>query len=271
MTRDNFGDRMKEYESIETGRKFLPRLPIVCRIDGRGFSKFTRGMERPYDERMSASMVETTKTLVENTHATIGYTQSDEISLVWIPSENGSGWFDGKIFKMTSVLAGLSTSAFCKSLFQFFGTEAADLLDKLPHFDCRVINLPNESETANMLLWRNLDATKNAVSMAAHHYYSHRDLQGKTSAEKQEMLFAKGINFNDYPAFFKRGIFARRITVQRQFTAVELAAIPEKHRPKPDSVINRSEIDTFDLPPLNKIANLTDVLFRSAEVQSRTT
>ena len=271
MTKDNLGDRMKAYEAQETERRFIPGLPVYARIDGRGFSKFTRGMERPYDHRMSAAMVGTTRTLVENTHATIGYVQSDEISLVWIPSENGSGWFDGKIFKMTSVLAGLATIGFTNALLlEFSNWCGLPLLKKLPHFDARVISMPSETEAANMLLWRNLDATKNAISMAAHHYYSHRELQGKTGAEKQEMIWQKGINFNDYPPFFKRGVFAKRITVQRQFTPVELAAIPEKYRPKPDSVINRSEIDTFDLPPLNKIANLTDVLFRSAEVQLRT-
>lgn len=65
------GDRMKEYESYETNRKFMPGLPIYARIDGRGFSRFTRGMERPYDIRMSNAMIETTKVLVEHTHATL--------------------------------------------------------------------------------------------------------------------------------------------------------------------------------------------------------
>src|SRR4051812_37118692 len=103
---------MKELESQETDRKFLLGLPIYARIDGRGFSKFTKGMHRPYDERMSKSMVETTKKLVDKTHATIGYVQSDEISLVWIPTINGNCWFDRKITKMTSVVSGLATISF---------------------------------------------------------------------------------------------------------------------------------------------------------------
>lgn len=44
---ETFGDRMKTYESIETGRKFIPLLPVYARIDGRCFSKFTRDMDRP--------------------------------------------------------------------------------------------------------------------------------------------------------------------------------------------------------------------------------
>jgi tRNA(His) guanylyltransferase len=108
MAGDDLGDRMKMLEAQERSRRFLHGLPIYARIDGRGFSKFTKGMERPYDRRMSDAMVGTTKVLVEQTHATIGYVQSDEISLVWIPTENGHGWFDGKTMKMTSVLAGLA-------------------------------------------------------------------------------------------------------------------------------------------------------------------
>ena len=215
-------------------------------------------------------MLTTMKQLVQDTHATIGYVQSDEISLVWLPTDHATGWFDGKVFKMTSVLAGLATASFCQSLFNFFRDDtAANLLAKLPHFDARVIFMPSETEAANMLLWRNLDATKNAVSMAAHHYYSHRELQGKTGAEKQELLFQKGVNFNDYPPFFKRGVFARRSLIQRKFTEEELLAIPEKHRPAPDEIITRTLIESFDLPPLNKVANLTDVLFRSATVQMK--
>ncbi len=51
-SKDSFGDRMKMYEGAEAQRKFLPGLPIVARLDGRGFSRFTKGLERPYDQRM---------------------------------------------------------------------------------------------------------------------------------------------------------------------------------------------------------------------------
>ena len=184
MSSDALGDRMKEYESHETARRFLPGLPIYARIDGRGFSKFTRGMDRPFDGNMSRSMIETTKTLVRETHATIGYVQSDEISLVWIPGPNGISWFNGKIMKMSSVLAGLATASFMENVIQYFPNWMALVL-RLPHFDCRVISMPSETEAANMVLWRTLDAAKNSLSMAASHYYSHKDLQNKSGSDKQ--------------------------------------------------------------------------------------
>jgi len=266
MTQDALGDRMKDHEAQETGRKFLRGLPIYARIDGRSFSTFTKDMERPYDERMSRAMIETTKALVEHTHAAIGYVQSDEISLVWIPTEHGHNWFDGKVMKMTSVLAGLATAAFAQAILREFGdTHGLTLLQKMPHFDARVISMPSEIEAANMLLWRNQDCAKNAVSMATRHYYSHKDMHLKNQAQMNEMLFAKNVNFNDYPPFFKRGTFVRRELVSRTLTDSEIARIPEKHRPDPAAILVRSEIVDFDLPPLNKITNKVDVLFKGAE------
>lgn len=54
---------MKFLEGFETSRRFLPGLPLYARIDGRGFSKFTKNMARPFDEQMVRAMVDTTKIL----------------------------------------------------------------------------------------------------------------------------------------------------------------------------------------------------------------
>jgi tRNA(His) guanylyltransferase len=204
---DDLGERMKLYERIECDRILIPRLPIYARIDGRCFSNFTRNMKRPYDEAMTRGMIEATRYLVEETHAIIGYTQSDEISLAWyFPEPKSEPLFGGKLHKLTSILAALATAKFNHDM-------RAYIRDAFPVFDCRVFNLPNLDEAANAFLWRELDATKNAVSMAASAYFSPKQLHGKSGKEKQEMLFQHhGINFNDYPAFFKRGTFVRRVT-----------------------------------------------------------
>src|SRR5262249_8552638 len=110
---DNFGDRMKAYEAVESERRFIPLLPVYARIDGRSFSAFTRGMERPFDIRMYECMLQATEYLVENTQARIGYTQSDEINLVWLAEEYESDiFFAGKIHKIVSVLASMAAARF---------------------------------------------------------------------------------------------------------------------------------------------------------------
>lgn len=259
---DNFGDRMKDYECRETERRFMPLLPIYARIDGRCFSGFTAGLERPYDMRITRLMVETTKFLVEETHARIGYTQSDEISLVWLQDRYDSEpLFGGKIQKTVSVLAGMASAKFA-ILAICAGEEMYDrAVKRVPGFDCRVFQLPNRTEAANAFLWREQDATKNAVSMAARSFFSHKSLHGKSGPEMQEMMFAEGQNFNDYPAFFKRGTFVRRVTVERPFTDEELARIPDKHRPEPDVMVTRSEVAELDMPRFTTVTNREGVIF----------
>lgn len=205
---DALGDRLKSYEAVETQGKFLPMLPVYARIDGRCFSKFTKGMRRPYDETMSWMMQETTKYLVENTGALTGYTQSDEISLIWYSDDIKSEiFFCRKKQKMTSILAAMATAKFLQLALENF----PDKCDKsLPTFDARVFQLPNMIEGMNCFLWRVQDAVKNSVTMAASEWYSNKQLMGKNSNDKLDMLIEKGINWNDYPKFFKEGSFFKR-------------------------------------------------------------
>lgn len=259
---DALGDRMKGYEARESERRFLPMLPVYARIDGRNFSAFTRDMQRPYDERMVECMIRTTEALIEETHARIGYTQSDEISLVWQADRADSSiFFDHRAAKMTSVLASYATAIFAGEVAYHLGPLYTA---RRPHFDCRVFQLPTRAEAANAFLWREQDAMKNAVSMAARAVYSHKALDHKSGPEMQEMLFAKGINFNDYPPFFKRGTFVRREPIWREFTAEELAAIPEQHRPEPGEKVQRSQIVRLDMPRFGSVTNREAVIFDGA-------
>jgi tRNA(His) 5'-end guanylyltransferase len=73
-------------------------------------------------------------------------------------------------------------------------------------FDARVFNLPDE-EVPNCLIWRQQDATRNAIQMLGQTYFSSKELHKKSQSDIQDMLMLqKGINFNDMPTEFKRGI-----------------------------------------------------------------
>jgi tRNA(His) guanylyltransferase len=261
MTTDNFGDRMKAYEALETERRLMPLLPVYVRIDGRCFSKFTHGMKRPFDQCMSECMIATTMTLVEKTHARIGYTQSDEISLVYLNEDpKGETLFGGKVQKLASVLAALATSAFCARAAEYWPDRVVNML---PHFDARAFSLPSKTEAVNAILWREQDATKNAISMAARSVYSHKDLHEKNGGEMQEMLFAKGINFNDYPDFFKRGTFVRREVYVAELSAAVLAKIPEGRRPV--GPVMRTRVATVPMPKFSTVLNRVEVVFDGAD------
>jgi tRNA(His) guanylyltransferase len=262
-TGDDLGDRMKAYEAAED-RRFAPGLPIYARIDGRSFSRFTKGMKRPYDPAMTAAMVATVKGLVADTHARIGYTQSDEISLVWLADAPGSQtFFDGRVQKLCSILGSLATAHFTAALLA--SDELRERASRLPHFDCRVVQLPSKVEAANMFLWRELDARKNAVSMAAQAVFSHKQLHGQGQADMLAMLAEAGVDFDAYPSSFTRGTFVRRVSFERAFTSDELERIPEGHRPAPGSILRRSEVREIDMPRFSKVANRVDVIFDGGE------
>lgn len=263
--KDPLGDRMKFYEMAEAGRKLMPLLPALARLDGRGFSRFTAGLDRPFDRRMADLMIETTRLLVAETGACCGYTQSDEITLAWYSDDfEQDAYFGGRIAKICSTVAALASVAFNRRLPEFLPPEYGD---RLPTFDCRVWNVPDRVEGANAFLWRELDATKNSVSMAARHYYPHDEVMHKSAAELHELLYRKGVNWNDYPPFFKRGTYLQRRPVSRRFTAEEIDALPAKHaaRRDPDLVVERSAVVALDLPPLNRVVNRADVIFLAAE------
>lgn len=265
MSTDALGDRMKAYERQETEQRFIPLLPIYARIDGRCFSKFTKGFERPYDERFRALMRETTKWLVAQTNARVGYTQSDEISLCWLSDRHDNPvFFEGKKQKMLSQLSAMATQRFNRLLWSSDDPFLRQAAERDPTFDARAFQYPNRTECANAFLWRELDATKNALSMAAREFYSQRELMGKNGADLNELLFQKGMNFNDYPAEFKRGVYVQRRRFLRTLAPEQLAKIPENRRPV-DGLVERNEIVALDLPPIGRIANRVEVLFEGAD------
>lgn len=263
MDNTDLAKRMKYYEHRHA-TTMMPMVPVIARIDGRAFSKFTKGLERPYDLRMCDLMINVTKALVNDTNACCGYTQSDEISLVWHTEDHKSEiFFGGKLQKMVSTSSALATAYFNKMLPDFLPEKS----ECLPTFDSRVWEVPSCSEAANYFIWREQDATRNSVSMAVRSFYSHKECHKKNSSEMQDMMHEKGTNWNDYPRHFKRGTYVRRRELERPFTQEELADLPAKHHAhdNPELVIKRTSVMSEDFPPLTKIVNRNEVLLFGAD------
>lgn len=254
---DTFGDKVKELERAQAAVCLDEEQPICVRIDGKAFHTYTKGLERPYDQRLSNAMVETMNFLVEKTDARLGYTQSDEISLVYFKTAPyQQSYFGGRIQKLTSVLASMATAKFNQEV----QNNIPEKKDIFAFFDCRVWNVPTLQDAADVFIWRQEDAIKNAVSMAASAYYSHKQLHGKSSREKIEMLAEKGISWDNYPEFFKSGTYARK--------SLEMMPMPEELKKMPGNegkdFFLRSEIENVYLPRLRKQENALDLLFKQA-------
>lgn len=256
---DALGDRMKLFERLETEHRLIPNLPIYVRLDGRGFSNFTRKMKRPYDSKMSTLMLETTKYLVSEFQANIGYVQSDEISLVITNNYENPCIFEGKVQKLVSTLAASASAFFISKFQEVFGKPYTEYSKRIPTFDCRIFNLPSESEAANAILWRYLDAKKNSVQMLAQSLFSHKELQGlHTSKLLDKMLVEKNVDWNTYPEYFKTGSFA-----QRTLYTVD---IPKEHLKDPNVTSTiRSKISTLELEPLHLMSHsdIINIIFNT--------
>ena len=224
--RDDLGTRMKEfYEQVPKFRLYR-RTPVAIRIDGKAFHTFTRGFQKPFDEVLIKSMQNTMKYLCENIQGCVlGYTQSDEITLILIDYKNlnSDAWFDYEIQKICSIAASMATMAFNKffknevdkfyynhcyredPLFEKHYQTYRDAQYKGAMFDARCFNIPRE-EVTNLIYWRQLDATRNSIQMVGQANFSHKELQNKSCNDIQDMLMLqKGINWNDFPTHQQRG------------------------------------------------------------------
>lgn len=264
MAEDALGDRMKAQEMVEAGRKLARTLPVLARLDGRGFSRFTKDLPRPFCPEMHELMVEIAKTLVAETHACIGYTQSDEISLVFFnDNPEGEVLFDGRVSKLTSVLAATASARMQQLLPKYLPQKAG----KLPVFDCRVWSAPTKSEAANAILWRVRDAIKNSVSMAAFTQYSHKQLFEKNQNEQLEMLKEKGIDWNQYPNWFKSGTFVRRISVEQKPDQALIEKLQWLGQPVPERIV-RTEFLVGPEPEFAKASNRVEFVFEGAKLET---
>ena len=202
MKFDDLDAQMRVFETAGD-RCVLPDLFMVARIDGRNFTRLTKEthqFEAPFDVRFRDDMLETVEHLMLGGFRILyGYTQSDEISLLFHRDDDS---FGRKTRKLNSVLAGEASAKF--SL----------LLGSLGAFDCRICELPTPARVRDYFRWRQEDAHRNALS--AHAYWMLRrdgkgvndathHLKGMSVSEKNELLFQHGINFNNLPAWQKRG------------------------------------------------------------------
>lgn len=202
MKFDELDTRMRVYETAHD-LCVLPGLYVVVWLDGRSFTRLTKEVhqfESPFDVRFRDMMLDTVEHLMScGFKVTYGYTESDEISLLFSKQESG---FGRKLRKLNSILAGEASAKF--SL----------LLGAVACFDCRISELPTADLVVDYFRWRNEDAHRNALN--AHCYWCLRrdgmDVEAATAAliglsvaQKNELLFQHDINFNDLPLWQKRG------------------------------------------------------------------
>ena len=226
----SLNDRMKNNYENRSKTYLTRRMPVIIRIDGKAFHTLTRGLNRPFDEILHEAMNYTMQYLCKNIQGCkLGYTQSDEITLLLTDYDklDTDAWFDNAVQKICSVSASMATMAFNRKFNELttnylksdayvnhyweetvskYSKTLKGIVERGAMFDARCFNIPKE-EVANCFIWRQQDATRNAVQMLGQIYFSHKALDNKSISDIQDMLMLeKHINFNDMPTAFKRGV-----------------------------------------------------------------
>jgi tRNA(His) guanylyltransferase len=197
--------RMKAYEAA-TGPALPSKSWAVLRLDGKSFHTYTKDLQRPFDFKFMEDMLDLTTFLSRKVGgAVFSYTQSDEISIIFhdLGSPQHQHWFAGKVQKIVSVAA-----SYAGAYWSFLRGE----VDNFGVFDARVFALPSAVEVKNYLLWRQQDAMRNSLFMAASEFYSHTALLGRSGPEKVSMLAEAGKDWaKDYSPRAQLGGMAGRV------------------------------------------------------------
>jgi tRNA(His) 5'-end guanylyltransferase len=219
--------RMKGYEDVPK-LYLMRRVPFVIRLDIRSGGQFVKGFNKPFDDIFGKTMIRTMEHVAKEIQGCIfAYTESDELSFVLSDYKrlNSAAWFDYNVEKVASLAASEATFAFNK----YFAQEVRNFIDsknptsisdeeikmidayeraidKGVRFDGRCANYPKD-EVANYIYWRQSDAMRNSVSMAARAQFSHKQCDHKNQTQLKEMLLNEcGINWNDYATHYKWGV-----------------------------------------------------------------
>lgn len=199
MNADTFEAALRAREYFHS-LTVVPGAWTVIRMDGRGFSRFTeRRFDKPFDARFSDLMVTTAEAVLTELGGRYAYTESDENSVLFEPSLD---LFGRGVEKLVSISAGIATAAFTHAV-----SEPA-------HFDARLWVGVCVSDVVDYFSWRQADAARCALNGWC--YWTLRKagqsrqqataaLERTSTADKNELLFCHGVNFNDLPTWQRRG------------------------------------------------------------------
>lgn len=259
MKLENLEDWCKWLEKNFSPEVMIPTLPVIIRFDGVNFSNWTSDLKKPFDERLLNLMVDTTMAMVKETGAVLGYTQSDEITLIlYSDSKNSQIYHDGKKQKILSKLTSALVQHFNDSK-KLFGLEG-----KRPAiFDCRIYQVPTLSDAVAQIIWRENDAVRNSKLNLARSVFSHREIQGVHTGRLESMMEENGVVWSNLRSGFKWGSYIKMIRSDTPFTSDEISKLPPNHdaRKNPSLMVSRKRPEATNIGPLGSVSNRVGVVF----------
>ena len=245
---------MREHE-VFSALRLLPGTWCVVRLDGRAFTLFIAARyTKPFDERFRDAMVQAADALLENFGGVYACTHSDEISVAFPPEWDQ---FGRRLEKIVSVASGVVSAAFTHAV----GEPA--------HFDCRVWQAASESDVAAYFRWRQGEAAHGALH--AWCYWTlckdglepeaaRATLEGQDLAAQHDLLLKHGIDFDEVPAWQRRGVALYHAAREKE----GYNPLTHAHR----KTLRRIVKQDFDLPAHGAYEGMVLGLLRNARAES---
>eukprot|EP01055_Gregarina_sp_Pseudo9_P005434 Gregarina_sp_Pseudo_9__5433@NODE_676_length_2386_cov_143_790371_g639_i0_p2_GENE_NODE_676_length_2386_cov_143_790371_g639_i0NODE_676_length_2386_cov_143_790371_g639_i0_p2_ORF_typecomplete_len264_score40_62Thg1/PF04446_12/7_1e50Thg1C/PF14413_6/1_7e34_NODE_676_length_2386_cov_143_790371_g639_i015652356 len=240
---------VKEFEQDD---KLLPGCWIVCRLDGRGFTKFANAhnFKKPNDDRALWVMTQAAlDTMEELSDIVLAYGQSDEYSFVMRPN---TALYTRRASKILSTVVSMFTGFYLQHW-----QEIKDLtpMSKPAIFDGRLVLYPSAAHMRDYLSWRQADCHINnlynycfwkLVESGETKRDVYNKLKDTNSALKNEILFSQfHINYNTLPLLHRKG------TTLYRCSDTELASLPqtsfEAFSGDPPSIFNKTVVFHDDI------------------------
>ncbi len=212
-------DRVERYQSVSDHR-LLDRVPIIICVNGRGFSKVTQLLDKPYCPKFAECILSTTLRLCQDVEGSLfAYQHNDEIVIVARNDQRDdtSPWYDNKLQKICSVTSAIATMHF---------NEIASKIDLnvtgAPIFTSQVFAVPTLGEAVNTIIYKQQQNFHTSIQSACLYElikkYDKNNIKemmaGLSVDEKVDLLHQEAdINFNDYPVSFRRGAAAYKVPI----------------------------------------------------------
>jgi tRNA(His) guanylyltransferase len=199
--------RQELYESSYDHR-IIPNIPVIIKLDIRGFSRISKSLDKPYCKKISDILVDTMVSLYSQVdNVSLGYQYSDKIILFIKPSDEI--WYANKIQKMCSVSASLATYYF---MTHYLEKDNSPVIEGVVSFASHVFVVPSATEAVNYLLYKQSHCEQVFINDVIYSILWNKYgkntaefLNGKSIEERKELLEEVGVKWKDLPNEYKLG------------------------------------------------------------------
>lgn len=217
MLNNNLKNRILGYENA-ADIQLLPKLPLIITVNGRGFSKTSSVLDKPYCEKFANCLYDTMlKLMVEIDGAVFGYCFNDEIAIIARNDQNidTNPWYDNKAQKIASAVSSIASLHFnnCTKI------EELDLIGD-PVFIAKAFVVPNITEAINTMVLKQQYAIQGSIYFACLYEFIKKynkeeikDMLSECTLDQRIDLLKQEFNvdYNKYPSAFRRGVACYRI------------------------------------------------------------